>query len=51
MVGIDDVVEILHLSVTRVLRTFPLGLEFYNVGGIGRRPVGVYLPLIHGTGN
>lgn len=41
MAGLDDVVEVFHLPVPRVLRAFALGLELCNGGAAGRRPVGV----------
>jgi hypothetical protein len=41
VVGLDDVVQILDLSVLCVPRAFAFGFQFGERGGIGRRLVGV----------
>ena len=41
VVGLDDVVEVFHLPVPRVLWAFPHGLQLRDGSGIGWRLVGV----------
>ena len=53
VVGLDDVVEVLHLPVPRLCRAFALGLELRDGSGTGRRLVGVehlgLLPLLQSS--
>ena len=41
VVGLDDVVEVLHLPVPRLVRAFALGFQLRDGAGVGRRLVGV----------
>ena len=41
MVGLDNIVEVLHLPVPRLIGAFTLGLELRDGGGVGRRLVGI----------
>ena len=41
VVGLDDVVEVLHLPVPRLVRAFALGFQLCDGAGVGRRLVGV----------
>ena len=53
VVGLYDVVEVLHLPVPRILRALALGLEFRDGAGIVRRLIGVehlgLLPLLQSS--
>ena len=53
VVGLDDVVEVFHLPVPRVLRALALGLQLRDGSGIGWRLVGVehlgLLPLFQSS--